>query len=199
MRIIEREFEFIGVSTCRATIKAVIEFDLNEIKKLAESAVEIKAKPKVDANAVPTPVKNNEKLSEVLHGAVEWNGHYYKIFPMLMGWENAKKFCESVGGHLAVPETHAENEMMKKLFLDYNKEVKVIRIGGYREDNGLWKWLTDKWLANYFDWGEGQPRSDSTLIFSRELGGKWATRNSHNVYCFMCEWESAADAHDSAL
>ena len=203
LRITDRKFEFTGekMNTCIATIVAVIDFDLNEIADSASRNTTV-PKPNVPTNAAPTPVSDTGSLSEILNGAAEWNGRYYKIFPMPMSWENAEKFCESVGGHLAAPETRAENEMLKQLFLKYDKNVKKIRIGGYKEKNGLWHWVNGKWFANYFDWGNGQPRGERTLIFSRDIDGKWATVNDYGYaseYFFMCEWESAADAHDSTL
>lgn len=38
--------------------------------------------------------------AHVLDGAKEWNGHYYKAFEFQLNWEQAKKFCESMGFHL---------------------------------------------------------------------------------------------------
>ena len=119
----------------------------------------------------------------VLEDAIEWQGHYYKIFPMNVNWETAKKFCESIGGHLATAETQAENEMLKQFFLKYGKDVKAIRIGGYRDDAGIWRWVTGKIIASYFDWGNGQPRGERTLIFSRDIDGKWATVNDYDNPC----------------
>lgn len=42
--------------------------------------------------------------AHVLDGAKEWNGHYYKAFEFQLNWEQAKNFCESMGGHLATAE-----------------------------------------------------------------------------------------------
>ena len=141
--------------------------------------------------------------AHVLDGAKEWNGHYYKIFEMPMNWEGADSFCKSMGGHLATAETSAENEMMKQLFLSKEGGSKCW-IGGKRDKANVWRWISGKVIADYFDWANGQPRGNlslggSSLCLSRDDKGKWDNPRSSNTYPFMCEWESSSAVHESNM
>ena len=46
--------------------------------------------------------------------ALEYNGHRYYIYPggTSSTWEDAKAYCESLGGHLAVINNEAENNAL---------------------------------------------------------------------------------------
>lgn len=141
--------------------------------------------------------------AHVLDGAKEWNGHYYKVFEMPMKWDNADAFCKSVGGHLATAETQDENEMLKQLFLS-KEGSSACWIGGKRDKQKVWRWISGKVIADYFDWANGQPRSDgnaggSSLCLRRSQKGKWDNPWSSDEYPFICEWESVANAHESNM
>ena len=43
------------------------------------------------------------------------NGHYYGITSNTMTFDEAKKFAESKGGYLAIPNTAAENTFLKSI------------------------------------------------------------------------------------
>ena len=141
--------------------------------------------------------------AHVLDGAKEWNGHYYKIFEMPMDWESADSFCKSMGGHLATAETSTENEMMKQLFMSMEGSS-ACWIGGRRDKQRIWRWITGKVIADYFDWANGQPRSDgnaggASLCLRRSDKGKWDNPWSSDKNSFMCEWENANEAHESNI
>ena len=61
-----------------------------------------------------------------------------------------------------------------------------------------------KLIADYFDWTNGQPRSDgnaggSSICLGRSQKGKWDNPWSSDQNSFMCEWESASAAHESNM
>ena len=64
-----------------------------------------------------------------------------------------------MGGHLAVSETSAENEMLKSMIL--SREKVEYWIGGYADKNSLWRWISGKPLSDYFDWKDGSPTANS--------------------------------------
>lgn len=143
--------------------------------------------------------------AHVLDGAKEWNGHYYKIFQMQMTWNDAKSFCESMGGHLATAETQAENEMLKTLVVKgANGQGKYYWIGGYETKQGIWKWITGKTIADYFDWVEyrssfyGSYGEHKIRMYSSK-DGKWDAGVTSSQYEFICEWESYDNAHESNM
>ena len=148
-------------------------------------------------------VSNMTVQAHVLDGAKEYNGHYYKVMEVSMDWKNASEFCKSMGGHLATGETREENEMLKQLFLG-NGGGLYCWIGGIRDDKRVWRWVTGKVIADYFDWTDGGPRSDAAaggaaLCLRRDAEGKWDNFWSSDNNSFICEWESGEDAHDSTL
>lgn len=149
---------------------------------------------------------DNANNSGVLTDAVERNGHYYKIFNMPMKWEDANKQCVSMGGHLATAETKEENEFIKEFFVstvESNQDV-WCWLGGVRDKKGIWHWVTGKMMTDYYDWVGGKPRENlqlggSYLCLWKRKDGKWDNHGKMSKCLFMCEWESADKAHDSAL
>lgn len=143
--------------------------------------------------------------AHVLDGAIEWNGHYYKVFEMPMTWDNADTFCKSMGGHLATAETQAENEMIKNLVVkNANGRGKYYWIGGYETKQNIWKWITGKTIADYFDWVNnrasfyGHYGKHKIRMYS-SANGKWDAGVASDNYEFICEWESASAAHESNM
>ncbi len=48
--------------------------------------------------------------ANIPNGAVEYNGHYYYVYSnTCKTWEQAKRYCESLGGHLAIIDDSEEN------------------------------------------------------------------------------------------
>ena len=75
--------------------------------------------------------------AHVLDGAKEWNGHYYKVFEFQLNWEQAKKFCESMGGHLATAENFNENSIIQEL-VDVGGKKEYF-LGGYKDNTEIWR------------------------------------------------------------
>ena len=59
----------------------------------------------VDADNFEKKYLNGKLISSVPADAFKYNGHSYKLFNDGMTWEDAKTYCESLGGHLAVITT----------------------------------------------------------------------------------------------
>lgn len=139
--------------------------------------------------------------AHVLDGATEWNGHYYKIFRMPMDWVRANAFCKSVGGYLATAETQAENEMMKQVFRNAN--IQNCWLGARKDNQNIWRWISGKMISDYFDWAtSSEPKKESrfsTFYMTRDYAGKWYTMVPSHECEFMCEWDSANDAHESNM
>ena len=113
--------------------------------------------------------------------AVEINGHHYKRFMTAKSWEDAKKACEDIGGHLVTLSDAAEWKAV------------VTIAGGHRlwvgcsdaKSEGEWKWL-DK--SDYFPWLPGQPNggrsSNNGCLYSGQLvDDGFANR------AYICEWD----------
>ena len=182
-------------SLCRAYIKAIVDVDLEELKHGATASKRDRTEI-VDAGSKDHDVASNS----VLKGAIEWRNHYYKIFNMPLAWEMANLYCKRMGGHLATAETEEENDKIKQIFLD-NGQLDWCWIGGKRNDNKIWKWVTGKTMAEYFDWAGGKPREGLQLggpylaLWKRHYG-QWDNLKKREKLAFMCEWESPYDAHE---
>ena len=121
--------------------------------------------------------------------------HEYQVFHISMTWDEAKAYCELLGGHLATITSPEEQQQIEDLIsqLDekkyFSSTVKdhMIMIGGYK-DQEQWYWVTgETW--EYSNWAAGQPDSHSeitALTFSPD----WVAVNPAHTYTnFICEWD----------
>ena len=66
-------------------------------------------------------------------------GHDYQLIDVSMPWHDAKKYCESLGGHLASVSSDAENAFMHGNF----GRDRVCWLGASDEtEEGKWQWVT---------------------------------------------------------
>ena len=135
--------------------------------------------------------------ANVIDGAKELKGHYYKIFEFKMSWTEAKKFCESMGGHLATIETDDENGPIRATLLGgVNKDY---WLGGYRDSRNVWKWISGSIITDS-NWDSGYPldwERRQYLYISRHYV-KWGNdENDNYLKPFICEWDSKEFVHES--
>ena len=93
----------------------------------------------------------------------EYNGNTYLRIDKSLSWEDAKKYCELLGGHLATIADEDEQEVIEDLL---SRGVDTLRsayaLGGTDADSeGNWKWITDE-PFNYENWDNGEPNNGST-------------------------------------
>lgn len=140
--------------------------------------------------------------------AVEFNGHYYQVYDTPMTWDEAKTYCESLGGHLATITSEEENNFIKGLISSGTKNAYWL---GALEDKeeGSWKWITGE-PFEYTDWGPGEPnnlRGESYLEILVQTGGyqnKWndcASKPDSGIYDLsnhglVCEWGTPPDTEE---
>ncbi len=137
--------------------------------------------------------------TSVLDDAEEWNGHYYQVFSTPMNWNEAKVFCESMGGHLVTVEIPAENEMLKELIASANAEDGKFWMGGTRNIDNIWRWVTENPIHD-LDLENATPAENATKLYMDiNRDGQWLTESETSQFPFVCEWENVEDAHDSDL
>ena len=124
-----------------------------------------------------------------------WNGHTYKINDLTMTWQEAKAYCENLGGHLATITTKDEqdmlNGMLKDLFVKYDAAVWYWL--GASKSSGTWKWITNEdWSYDnfYADWS-GASLQIYSAHYDDYYVGKWfSSANEYNrTHGFICEWD----------
>ena len=124
--------------------------------------------------------ENTTKL-DIPSDAKGYNTHAYYYFSGNKSWDDAKAYCEKIGGHLVTITTQGEEEFVKSLLQDTSKAW----IGAYKD--GSWKWVTnEKW--DYTDWNTNQPGNQERGIVTST---KWAAldNNSMETTGFVCEWD----------
>ena len=136
--------------------------------------------------------------ANVLDGAKQFNGHYYKVFETQLPSEDAKKFCKSMGGHLATSENFDENEVIQKLIDVGGKEEYLI--GGEKNSQNIWCWVTGGVITDQ-NWAKGHPSYGPIMTMKKNGDSKWYTPSwwGSNPFPFVCEWDSAEQAHDPNL
>lgn len=89
-----------------------------------------------------TVVQTQETGEEaVLEGTLDYNAHTYSLYQNLMTWDEAKQYCEDLGGHLATITSEEEQEAIAGL-LD-NASQNCYWLGAADADSeGNWKWVT---------------------------------------------------------
>ena len=105
-------------------------------------------------------------------------------------WTDAKKKCESLGGHLVTITTESEQTFIETL----NTNGLSLWIGGYRENENDWKWVTgEDW--DYTNWGDGEPNDQGDEKYAAVWPFYWNDLNNLNTYeqsGYICEWDIGA-------
>ena len=82
--------------------------DEESVKAFDDSALEIFSDGQDDEMVETAESNGNNILSEALY----YKGHYYAIFDLHSDWDEAKAYCESLGGYLATIESREENDVV---------------------------------------------------------------------------------------
>ena len=138
--------------------------------------------------------------------AVKWNGHWYAYFPDQISWIEAKKRCESLGGHLVIIESKDENEFVWEL-ASATQPSGFLHMGCSRTGNdGKRVWLNGKLVSDTFhNWVApnilGRSFDNRPSIEKYDTGGfalsqiadvppkGWQIRGVEARNGFICEWE----------
>jgi len=184
-----KEVKDIIVSTATGSYGSVKEqYPLLNARMAVEKAIKLrnkKAKGQIEDNRPFEP--NGE--------------HQYQIFYDKLTWEEAKAACEAKGGHLA---TITSEEEQKKLNL-YNGGNHNLWIGGYKNAEGQWCWVTgEPW--EYENWGDGEPNNSSNVVADENCVAMWpekwndlANSNTYEQSGYICEWEASNAAEETQV
>ena len=143
---------------------------------------------------------------------VEYNGHKYKLFDLSMSWEEAKSYCENLGGHLATVTSSQEQQFIENNLLSSSVKMNYYFLGGYRENlSNEWNWITGEDFS-YSNWNldieatqqiSGQNYiivGNKNAIELEKVYGWISHYNIDNSYeewatkytGFICEWENSS-------
>ena len=99
-------------------------------------------------------------ISDIPDNATYYKGHYYRIYNDGMTWEEAKTFCENLGGHLVTITDESEQTAIENLLRFYGNK-NCYWLGGYKENNN-WQWITEETFS-YTHWAYGEPNNYKSL------------------------------------
>lgn len=137
-----------------------------------------------------------------------YNGHYYKIYEQGKTWNEAKAYCESVGGHLVTVTSDAEQMAINSLLINANRNS--YWIGAEKIDGNLF-WITGE-AFYYSNFAKNQPdnymNEKALMVYRNENPlstsalGEWNDLNKNGTcydesffglknFGFICEWESS--------
>lgn len=123
----------------------------------------------------------------------QFGANYYKVFLGNIGWHEAKRKCESMGGYLAIVGSREEDEFLASLSRSH------VWIGASDEqEEGSWTWL-DGTPVEYANWDSDEPNNaknpktgqrENYLMMSKY--GKWndLSADSPIIHGFICEWDA---------
>lgn len=125
--------------------------------------------------------------------------HNYKLIQSNLNWEEAKAYCESLGGHLATITSKEEEE--KVLAIVNSSDVKVLWLGANDlNSTGNFKWVNGDDFS-YYNWAVNEPNNEGgvehyLVLYKIEENWLWndGPINTNEYYKaenigFVCEWE----------
>lgn len=135
---------------------------------------------------------------EIDPNAFEYGGHHYMVYQGVAStFENAKEYCENLGGHLAVINNEEENTAIFNYMRNLGVENAYF---GYSdaENEGAWKWYGDE--SRYTNWHQNEPNSENShedyaMFYYKYNDGTWndgdfGGNTVNGGTNFICEWDS---------
>ncbi len=161
-------------------------------------------------NYIPAPEQTEQSgekpdLTDALSDAVEFNGHYYKLYDESLTWQEAKDACEQAGGHLVTITSQEEQDFISGHLQGAAKRSYWIGLSD-EEENDNWTWVTGEPFS-YSNWARNEPNhgyggsehyvaivSCDTFYNYEVLFGQWNDHVNNDVelyqFGYICEWEN---------
>lgn len=111
------------------------------------------------------------ETSMIPEDAVEFNGHFYKLYNETKLWTEAEEACEEMDGHLVTITSEEEQDKIVEMIEEYAEAEKYnFWIGGSdAEQEGVFRWVTGELIpldmsieGGYENWKGGQPNNNDT-------------------------------------
>ena len=117
-----------------------------------------------------------------------YKGNQYTLFESNVSWTDAKRICESLGGHLVTITSSEENNLVKALASKAQNDVWYGATN--KETNGKWTWVTGEDFV-FSDWGDGEPNNKGGEQYYLQLLRKnqWDDECNTDYQSFICEFE----------
>lgn len=131
--------------------------------------------------------------------AFEYNGHSYYLYSEVTNtWEQAQKYCENLGGYLAIIKDVAENTALFNYMKSQGYDSAYFGLSDTAQE-GKWTWA-DGTSLTYTNWASGEPNGNQYenygMFYKTFTDGKWNDGNfnkgssKRDTNTFICEWDN---------
>ena len=131
--------------------------------------------------------------------AAVFEGHAYQFFKEVLDWQQARRRCEELGGHLAVITSTAENSFVAELAKKHLPQMGAmdgVWLGATEDQKeGEWRWTDGKPL-DFTKWGPGQPNNKGNnehyllLYLAESVWSDQPAKSVQHTAYFVCEWDA---------
>ncbi|MHA2054442.1 MAG: right-handed parallel beta-helix repeat-containing protein, partial [Candidatus Hodarchaeales archaeon] len=126
-------------------------------------------------------------IESVFSDATSFDNHTYLFFSTYLTWEEARIYCESLGGYLVTITSQDENDFVRLLSNVYNPPFSI----GFSDEvtEGEWQWVTGEAVI-YTNWGDGEPNDSGGEDYAEtDVFGEWNDAPREQTRYFVCEWD----------
>ena len=177
-----------------------IQEKLEELKRQDQEEQERQEREAAAAKAAEEE-KNRLVLPEDAIGIDTWNGHTYALINHNDSWEEANRYADSLGGHLATITSEEENAAVFSYMRDWGAESAYFGLCD-SETEGEWKWVTGE-PVDYVNWHEGEPNAESenedyAMFYYKYEDGTWNDGDfggwtANGGTCYIVEWNTIVE------
>lgn len=122
-----------------------------------------------------------------------YNGHSYKLIDTGLTWNDAKTYCESLGGHLVTITSGVEQAFIADLLRNYKGRYFGFWLGAEKV-SGEWKWVTGENFG-YMNFAPGEPNNSGNYL---QIYGK-PPIEYENYYTFSYWDDTSPDGTNSGV
>jgi hypothetical protein len=100
--------------------------------------------------------------------AVEYNGHTYFLYDVSKNWDDAKSYCEKLGGHLITITSQEEEDYITEL-INQNSNKNFYWMGAKKVSDGSVQWITEETFI-YNNWACGLDNKTLNYPVNQNVG-----------------------------